>query len=66
MSKGRIQSGFLLKAHEKIEFQIPGRELHDGVNILAFEMPKFPEERDPYVYIYELEADLCFNGIRGR
>ena len=38
----------------------PGRELRDGVNTLAFEMPKFPHERDPYIYIYNLEADLAF------
>ena len=57
---GRIPSGFLLKAHEIVEIEISGRELLDGENTLSFEMPKFPHERDPYVYIYELEADVAF------
>ncbi|MSR65391.1 MAG: hypothetical protein EXS18_06380 [Verrucomicrobiae bacterium] len=57
---GRIPSGFQLKAHEIVELRISGRELRDGENTLAIEMPKFPHERDPYVYIYELEADLAF------
>ncbi|MBI4028702.1 MAG: family 10 glycosylhydrolase [Verrucomicrobia bacterium] len=57
---GRIPSGFLLKAHEIVELQAPGRELRDGENTLAFEMPKFPHERDPYVYIYEFEVELNF------
>ena len=57
---GRVPAGFLLKAHETVELQVPGRELRDGGNALAFEMPKFPHERDPYVYIYDLEVDLTF------
>ncbi|MBI4023644.1 MAG: family 10 glycosylhydrolase, partial [Verrucomicrobia bacterium] len=57
---GRIPSGFLLKAHEIVEFQVPGGDLRDGENTLAFEMPKFPHERDPYVYIYNLDVDLTF------
>jgi len=57
---GRIPSGFLLKTHEIVEIQVSGRELRDGENTLAFEMPKFPHERDPYVCVYELEADVTF------
>lgn len=57
---GRIPSGFLLKAHEIVELRVSGRELRDGENTLAFEMPKFPQERDPYVYIYDLTVDLTF------
>ena len=57
---GRIPSGFRLKTHELVELQVSGRELRDGENALAFEMPRFPRERDPYVYIYELEADAQF------
>ena len=57
---GRIPSGFLLKAHEIVELRVSGRELRDGVNTLAFEMPKFPHERDPYVYIYNLDVTLVF------
>lgn len=57
---GRIPSGFKLKSHEIVEHQLPGRELHNGENTLAFEMPKFPHERDPYVYVYELSAEVAF------
>lgn len=57
---GRIPSGFMLKAHEIVEFQVSGGQLRDGENTLAFEMPKPPHERDPYVYIYELDADVSF------
>lgn len=57
---GRIPSGFVLKAHEIVELRVSGRELRDGENYLAFEMPKFPHERDPYVYIYELAGDVSF------
>ena len=59
---GRIPSQFLLKTHEIVELQVSGRELRDGENTLAFEMPKFPAERDPYVYIYDLAADVAFGG----
>lgn len=62
---GRIPSGFLLKSHEIVEIEVSGRDLRDGENTLAFEMPKFPHERDPYVYIYELEADVVFGGRKG-
>ncbi len=57
---GRIPSGFLLRAHEVVQVRLSGRELREGENALAFEMPKFPHERDPYVYVYELEADITF------
>lgn len=33
---------------------------NDGENTLAFDMPNFPKDRDPYVYIYDLEADVSF------
>jgi len=59
-SASRIPSGFLLKDHEIVELQIPGSQLHDGENTLAFEMPKFPHEQDPYVYIYDLTVDVKF------
>ena len=58
---GRIPSGFTLKSHEIVELQVSGSELRDGKNTLAFEMPKFPHERDPYVYIYDLTVDLSFS-----
>jgi len=41
---------------------VPGCELRNGENTLAFEMPKFPQERDPYVYIYNLDVELAFSG----
>lgn len=57
---GRIPSGFLLKAHEIVEIEVSGHALRDGGNTLAFEMPKFPHERDPYVYVYDLTVDLKY------
>jgi len=57
---GRIPSGFLLERHEIVEFQVPGRDLRDGANSLAFEMPKFPNDRDPYIYVYNLDVLLTF------
>ena len=57
---GRIRSGFRLRAHEVLTLRVPGRLLRDGVNTLAVEMPKFPAPRDPYVFLYELEADIAF------
>ncbi|MCC7519939.1 MAG: hypothetical protein IT578_12240 [Verrucomicrobiae bacterium] len=55
---GRIPSGFRLRAHEIVEVRISGRELCDDENTLAFEIPHYPGDRDPYVYIYELEAEV--------
>ena len=57
---GRIPSGFRLKTHEIVELRVSGRALRAGENTLAFEMPKLPHERDPYVYIYELSVDAAF------
>jgi hypothetical protein len=57
---GRIPSGFQLKTHEIVALQVSGRDLRDGENTLAFEMPKPPHERDPYVYIYELDVEVTF------
>ena len=58
---GRIPSGFRLKSHEIVDVQISGCELRNGENTLAFEMPKTPHERDPYVYIYDLEVNIVFD-----
>jgi Glycosyl hydrolase-like 10 len=50
-----IPSGFHnIGKHEKIEINLKGSELICGENTLAFEIPRFPKEEDPYVYIYEL------------
>lgn len=50
-----IPSGFFnIGKHEKIEINLKGSELICGENTLAFEIPHFPREEDPYVYIYEL------------
>lgn len=58
---GRLPSGFKIKRHEVIEFQVPGRQLRDGVNTLAFEIPRFPGPRDPYIYIYDFTVDVMFD-----
>lgn len=57
---GRVASGFTLGSHEQLELQLPGSRLRNGINTLAFEMPKYPHEQDSYVYIYDLEAELTF------
>ncbi|MBI3921643.1 MAG: hypothetical protein HY318_09520 [Armatimonadetes bacterium] len=57
---GRIPSGFKLKTHELIEVRLPGTALRNGTNALAFSMPKPPTDRDPYVYIFELDVDVKF------
>ena len=57
---GRIQSGFKIKRHEVVELRVPGRVIRDGLNTLAFEIPRFPGPRDPYVYIYDLTVDVAF------
>lgn len=62
---GRIPSGFKLGEHELIVIHLPGTALRSGQNSLSFEVPapNEPQERDPYVYIYELEVDVCFGGV---
>ena len=49
---------FPLPRHELIEFEIPRRAARAGDNFLAFSMPKPPGNRDPYVYIHDLEVSL--------
>lgn len=56
--RGRIPSGFKLRTHEIIEIDVPTGALKAGDNSLAFHIPKPPEERDPYVYIYELTIEV--------
>jgi len=56
--KGRIPSAYLVRKHELVVITIPANRLTFGENKLAFHIPRFPEARDPYVYIYELEAGL--------
>ncbi|MBU0610707.1 MAG: hypothetical protein KKI08_22675, partial [Armatimonadetes bacterium] len=57
---GRLQSGFKIKRHEFVEFTVSGRDLVDGVNTLAFEIPRFPGPRDPYIYVYDFTVDVKF------
>ena len=57
--KRKIPSGFKLRLHELIELTLPGNKIKAGENSLAFHIPHFPRERDPYVYIYEFEVDNC-------
>ena len=59
---GRIPSGYNLKSHEQIEISLPGTALRNGMNQLAFSMPKVLTDRDPYVYIFELNVEVRFAG----
>jgi len=58
---GRVPSGFDLKEHERIEIRLPGPSLRNGVNTMAFAMPKQLEMHDPYVYIFEFDVEVRFN-----
>lgn len=53
-SPGTIISGYTIGEHEKFEINLTGEDLLFGENTLGFEMPYFPENNSPYVYIYEL------------
>jgi|GEM_PF-1326767 len=55
---GAISSGFKLGAHEKITITPPGNTLKRGENTLGFFVPRFPDEHDPYIMIYELLVDV--------
>ena len=57
---GRIPSGFKLKSHEIVELTVQGSTIIDGENTLAFEIPRFPGARDPYIYIYDFAVDVRF------
>ncbi len=61
---GRVPSGYNLKEHERIEIQLPGSALRNGVNTMAFAMPKQPEMQDPYVYIFEFDVEIRFRRER--
>ena len=51
-------TGFRLNEHELVEINLPGDKFVQGENHLAFHIPFFPKEDDPYIYIYELEAEV--------
>ena len=55
---GTIPSGFTLGPHQRVTITVPGRALANGENTLAFHVPRFPQERDPYIFIYELTVDV--------
>lgn len=55
---GEISSGFKLGEHEKIILTPPAKVMKQGENTLAFYVPRFPEEHDPYIQIYELNVDV--------
>ncbi len=57
---GKIRSGFSIRNHELVEISVEGGRLNDGRNVLSADMPGFPKDFDPYVYIYELEARVVF------
>jgi len=55
-------TGFRLNEHELVEISLPGDKLVQGENQLAFHIPHFPKEEDPYIYIYELELEIVQKG----
>jgi len=55
---GPISSGFKLGEHEKIIITPPASAMKEGENTLGFFVPRFPEEHDPYIQIYELNVDV--------
>jgi hypothetical protein len=55
-----IPSGFTLDRHLLVEIDVEPAKIKNGRNTLAFEVPRFPEARDPYVYIYELKVKVLF------
>lgn len=59
---GAISSGFELGVHEKIIITPPTSAMRSGQNKLGFFIPRFPEELDPYVNIYELNVDVTPRG----
>ena len=57
---GMIPSGFNLDKHLLVQIDAPPGKIINGLNTLAFEIPRFPEAHDPYVYIYELKVRIIF------
>lgn len=55
---GGIVSGFKLEEHEKIILTPPASAMKQGENTLGFFVPRFPQEHDPYIQIYELMVDV--------
>lgn len=58
VGEGRIASGFQLGAHEKVTITPPPSAMKQNGNTLGFHIPRFPEEHDPYINIYELIVDV--------
>ncbi|MCC6423744.1 MAG: hypothetical protein IT447_09730 [Phycisphaerales bacterium] len=58
--EGKIASGFQLGVHEKITITPPVSAMKQGENSLGFYVPRFPEEHDPYIQIYELLVDVNY------
>ena len=56
--EGRIPSGFILAPHNLVEVRLPANQLKFGENQLAFHIPRFPQEADPYVRIFELSVSM--------
>jgi hypothetical protein len=57
---GKIPSGFELQVHHLVRLSVEPGAIRAGANTLAFEIRRFPAEYDPYVYIYELKAEVAF------
>jgi len=56
--EGRIESGFVLGKHALVMLEVSVGSLKVGENQLAFHVPRSPHDRDPYIYIYQLEVDI--------
>ena len=56
--EGRIPSQFVLSAHELITITVPANRFEFGENVMAFHIPRYPDARDPYVYIHGLTVDM--------
>jgi len=61
--EGRILSGFLLDRHQVVEIAVPYGMPVCGENSISFEMPGFPDARDPYIFIHQLEVEVSSRGL---
>ena len=57
---GKIPSGFELGRHHLVHIDVDPRKMRNGENTIAFEIPRYPQKCDPYVYFYELKTDVTF------
>ena len=62
---GQLQSGFTVTDHQLVDINCPSEIMVNGENSLAFHILRFPEERDPYINIYELIVDVEVSALYG-